>query len=127
MLVHTKAHPIRARSKANMICFIYEKKSYAIPKEVVEHYSISEHKKFDDTTIPGNKIFAQLESKLTKAGALLKGLRTRESLSQVVFAKKIKTTQANLSKMENGCRSIGKIVAKRIEKVFGTNYRYFLE
>jgi transcriptional regulator with XRE-family HTH domain len=58
---------------------------------------------------------------------LLKGLRAREGLSQVEFAKKINITQANLSAMENGRRPIGKIVAKRIEKVFGTNYRYFLE
>jgi plasmid maintenance system antidote protein VapI len=29
--------------------------------------------------------------------------------------------------MENGRRPIGKTIAKRIEKVFGTNYRYFLE
>lgn len=71
--------------------------------------------------------FAKLEEQYTKAGVLLKGLRVRENLSQVEFAKKIKVTQANLSNMENGKRPIGKIVAKGIEKVFGTSYRYFLE
>src|SRR5689334_11806637 len=72
-------------------------------------------------------IFAQLEKELTKAGALLKGLRTRENLSQIAFAKKIVTTQANLSAMENGRRPIGKIIAKRLEEIFGVDYRYFLE
>lgn len=82
----------------------------------VTHFS----KQFD-------KIFAKLEKKFTKAGALLKGLRQREGLSQISFAKKINVTQANLSNMENGRRAIGKTIAKRIEKVFSVNYRYFLE
>jgi len=72
-------------------------------------------------------LFEKLDKKFTKAGALLKGLRIREDLSQLEFAKKINVSQANLSKMENGKRPIGKIIAKRIEKAFGTNYRYFLE
>jgi transcriptional regulator with XRE-family HTH domain len=72
-----------------------------------------------------NELFTEKE--YTKAGVLLRGLRLRENLSQVEFAKKIQITQANLSNMENGRRPIGKIIAKRIEKVFGTNYWYFLE
>jgi len=43
------------------------------------------------------------------------------------MAKKINITQADLSKMENGKRPIGKIIAKRIEKMFDVSYRYFLE
>lgn len=72
-------------------------------------------------------MFDKLDKSFTKAGALLKGLRARENLSQAEFAEKIHVTQANLSHMENGRRPIGKTIAKRIEKVFGTNYRYFLE
>ncbi len=72
-------------------------------------------------------LFEDLDRKYTKAGALLKGLRHRENLPQVAFAKKIKVTQANLSNMENGRRPIGKIIAKRIEKEFEVSYRYFLE
>jgi hypothetical protein len=29
--------------------------------------------------------------------------------------------------MEKGIRPIGKIIAKRIQKAFGVDYRYFLE
>jgi len=81
----------------------------------------------DDKAPSLNSLFNKLDEQYTKAGVLLKGLRLRENLSQIEFAKKIDVTQANLSKMENGKRPIGKIIAKRIEKVFGTNYRYFLE
>ncbi|OGT42298.1 MAG: hypothetical protein A3F42_04750 [Gammaproteobacteria bacterium RIFCSPHIGHO2_12_FULL_37_34] len=56
-------------------------------------------------------IFDKLDKKYTKAGVLLKGLRLREDLSQVEFARKINVTQANLSNMEHGRRSIGKIIA----------------
>ncbi len=73
-------------------------------------------------------VFSQkLDAKYTQAGALLRGTRHREGLAQKEFAKKIGITQGDLSKMENGKRSIGKIVAKRIQKMFGVNYRYFLE
>lgn len=39
-------------------------------------------------SVPANVLFEKLDKKFTKAGALLKGLRAREGLSQVVFAKK---------------------------------------
>jgi transcriptional regulator with XRE-family HTH domain len=47
-------------------------------------------------------------------------------LLQAEMAKKINVTQADLSKMESGKRPIGKVIAKRIAKIFGVNYRYFL-
>ncbi len=100
--------------------FIVNDAVYNIPQEIAEQYKeISE--------VPAKEIFAKLDKKHTKAGALLKGLRHREGLNQIDFAKKIGVSQADLSKMENGRRPIGKIIAKRIQKVFGTDYRYFLE
>jgi len=63
---------------------------------------------------------------LSKSASFSKGLRLREGLSQVQFAKKINVNQANLSSMENGNRPIGKVIAKRIQRIFGTDYRYFL-
>ncbi|OGT43194.1 MAG: hypothetical protein A3F42_06045 [Gammaproteobacteria bacterium RIFCSPHIGHO2_12_FULL_37_34] len=101
---------------------------YAIPKNIADKYVVEEDKRKRKKPLASIKsIFEKLEKKYTRAGALLKGLRLREGLSQVSFSKKINITQANLSNMENGHRPIGKILAKRIEKVFGTNYRYFLE
>lgn len=77
-------------------------------------------------SVSSHDVFAKLEQKLTKAGALLKGLRTREGLTQLEFSERIGVTQSNLSNMENGRRPVGKIVAKRIEKIFNVDYRYFL-
>ena len=99
---------------------------YAIPQNIANACRVKEN---NDTqnSIASQTVFADLGKKHTKAGVLLKGLRTREGMSQLEFAKKIKVTQANLSKMENGKRAIGKIIAKRIEKSFKVNFRYFID
>lgn len=128
MSEHTKKHPIRAHSNHSTVYITHRHATYAIPKKIVEKYAIDKMpKKQKKKSIPIKELLDQLDVKYTRAGALLKGLRLREGLSQVAFAKKIKVTQANLSNMENGRRPIGKIIAKRIQKIFGTNYRYFLE
>lgn len=131
MSEHTKKHRISAHSQGSTLYITDRRISYAIPKRIAEKY-IVESKKIKKRVEAKNtnfiyKTFDKLDAKYTRAGAILKGLRLRERLSQVQFAKKINVTQANLSNMENGRRSIGKIIAKRIEKIFGTNYRYFLE
>lgn len=125
---HTKRHLINAQTHGATLYITHQHTTYAIPKKVADKYVLDEAKKSKPKqTSSMQSIFDKLDKKYTKAGALLKGLRLREGLSQVVFAKKINVTQANLSHMENGRRPIGKIIAKRIEKVFGVNYRYFLE
>ena len=131
MLEHTKKHPIKAHSHGGTLIVTHHHKTYAIPKDIANQYIVPDKKIKKSKKIPKpvtiKALFKKLDDKFTKAGALLKGLRLREGLSQIEFAKKIKVTQANLSNMENGRRPIGKIIAKRIEKVFGVNYRYFLE
>lgn len=131
MSAPTKKHPIKAHSHGSTLVIKHHNHTYAIPKSIINKYQIDneEPKKKAKIKIKApslNNLFNKLDEQFTKAGTLLKGLRLRENLSQIEFAKKINITQANLSKMENGKRPIGKIVAKRIEKVFGTNYRYFL-
>jgi ribosome-binding protein aMBF1 (putative translation factor) len=126
-----KKHLISAHSHGSMLYISHQHAMYAIPKTIAKKYEVETSafkKPRKSTPLPSIKtIFEKLDEKYTKAGALLKGLRLREGLSQVQFAKKIAVTQANLSAMENGHRPIGKIIAKRIEKMFGVNYRYFLE
>ena len=68
-----------------------------------------------------------MDNKIGWPAALLKGLRARENLSQVEFARRINVTQANLSKMENGARPIGKTIAHRIAQTFDVDYDHFVE
>ncbi|HEU5280500.1 MAG TPA: helix-turn-helix transcriptional regulator [Gammaproteobacteria bacterium] len=130
MSEHMKKHPISAHAYGSALIISCHHTTYAIPKKIAERYVVEEPKtreKKRDSSISLERLFGKLDEQYTKAGALLKGLRLREGLTQVEFAKRIAVTQANLSNMENGHRPIGKIVAKRIQKVFGANYRYFLE
>ncbi len=71
-------------------------------------------------------IFSDINEKYGEKGALIRGLRLRENLSQTEFSKKINITQPELCKMEKGTRAIGKMVAKRLEKIFGVSYQIFL-
>ncbi len=99
---------------------------YAIPKTVAKRYIVDIKRAVARSgNIPAETVFAELDKKQTKAGVLLKGLRSREGLSQVKFAKKIGVTQANLSKMEKGVRPIGLAIAQRIAKAFDVNINYF--
>jgi len=56
----------------------------------------------------------------------LRGLRYREGLTQVQLAEQLGIKQSHISEMENGKRTIGKKIAKRLENIFGTDYRLFL-
>lgn len=119
----TKKHHTKSRSGHEAILhLIYKGHVYRIPRSVAEKY---EDKSKTARILP-ESIFDNVEKKYTKAGVLLRGTRHREGLTQAEMAKKINVTQADLSKMESGKRPIGKMIAKRIEKVFGVHYRYFL-
>lgn len=96
---------------------------YAIPIKVMKFYETKSLKQ-NYTSI--NTLFSDLVEKSGEPGVLLKGLRYREGLSQIAFAKKLNIGQSNLSAMENGRRTIGKELAKRIADIFGLDYRIFL-
>lgn len=127
MLEHMKAHPTkkhRSRSR-EVLRMMYEGHYYNIPKKIAEQYREELHDQ--EAPISADEVFSALDQKYTKAGVLLRGLRIRENMTQVQFAKKINVTQGDLSKMERGERVIGKIIAKRLEALFAVNYRLFLE
>lgn len=95
---------------------------YRFPKKVAEKYRVD-----DSNLVDADDIFIDVNIKYSKCGALVRGLRIRENLTQIEMAKKIKVTQSDISQMENGTRYIGRKIAKRIEKIFGVDYRSFLE
>jgi DNA-binding transcriptional regulator YiaG len=127
----TEKDAIKAKIKADLSAF---KKSYlknfeiddlSFIKELQDEFEYLLHHK-DIEIISADEAFKDLTDRYGKAGALLKGIRVREGLTQIEFAKLIGTSQANLSSMENGTRPIGKNKAKLIADQFGVDYRYFL-
>lgn len=124
MPAHMKKHRTEQQEK-NYIHLSDGLNTYAIPAKVANQYIVE--KDDQESSISSDDVFREINDEYTKAGALLKGVRAREGLNQNDFAKAIDVTQANLSKMENGKRRIGRTVAKRIEEAFDVNYKYFLE
>jgi len=59
-------------------------------------------------------------------GHALRGLRSREELTQKQLSEMIGVTPSHISEMENGKRSIGKNMAKRLAKALRAEYKVFL-
>ncbi|MCL2000194.1 MAG: helix-turn-helix domain-containing protein [Planctomycetes bacterium] len=59
-------------------------------------------------------------------GGRLRGLRTREGITQRELAEKLGIQQHHVSEMEKGTRTIGLAMAKRIAKVYDIAYQVFL-
>lgn len=136
MLAHTKMHhnernAIKNKIKEDVAAFkkyLFEQvdaDDLAFIKEMQDEFEEILHVG-EIENVPADDVFQSLTEKYSKAGALLRGLRVREGLNQIEFAKIIDTTQANLSSMENGNRPIGKNKAKLIAEKFDVDYRYFL-
>lgn len=78
-------------------------------------------------SIPADVVFKDLHDKYGRSGASLKGARFKEGLSQVELARILKISQSDLSKMENGQRTIGRNMAKRLGEALQIDYRVFLQ
>lgn len=127
MSTHMKKRPT-SKSASKTLYVMDGNTLYAIPQSIAEQYTLEVKPAISRSgNVSADAIFSALDHQSTKAATLLRGLRSRENLSQTEFAKRIDVTQSNLSKMENGSRPIGKTVAKRIAKVFDVDYRYFIE
>ena len=74
-----------------------------------------------------NKLAADRIEKYKKAGLVLRGARYREGVSQKELAKLCNISQDNLSKIENGRRTVGEKVAKRLAEALHFDYRLLLE
>jgi DNA-binding XRE family transcriptional regulator len=59
-------------------------------------------------------------------GRLLKGLRTRENLTQAQLSEKTGLNTRHISEMEHGKRPIGKTMAKRLAAALNASYKMFL-
>lgn len=136
MLGHMKTHltekdAIKAKIKADLSVFRksylknFEIEDLSFIKELQDEFEYLLHHT-EIEVISSDEAFKNLTDQSGKAGALLKGIRVREGLTQIEFAKLIDTSQANLSSMENGTRPIGKNKAKVIAEKFDVDYRYFL-
>lgn len=117
MSARMKKHPT---NKNIYIRMQHAGKLYQFPMKIAEKYCVS-----SDVLDP-DQIFSGINKKHTKPAALLRGIRTREGLTQIQMAEKIQVTQSDISQMESGTRRIGRNIAQRIEALFDIDYHLFL-
>jgi DNA-binding XRE family transcriptional regulator len=83
--------------------------------------SLQGKEKEDDRVYSIEEVFPDFHT-----GNALRGLRSREGLTQKHLAEMIGAKPTNISEMENGKRPIGKGMAKRLAKALRTDYKIFL-
>ena len=119
MSVHTKMPPINQKpacrvvverpGQKKMLAFVSEKNFHKL-EAFLEKYGESD-------SIAWKELAKARIAKYTQSGLVLRGARYREGLSQKELAKRSGISQENISKMENGQRSVGEKVAKRLAKI----------
>lgn len=75
----------------------------------------------DNSMYPASEVFPDGSPAMA-----LRGLRVREDITQAEMAERLGLKQHHVSEMENGKRSIGLDMAKRIGDEFGISYKVFL-
>ena len=76
--------------------------------------------------ISAEEVFADLDKKYSKAGALLRGARLREELTQKQLAARLGMPHRHISAMEHGKRPIDRKMALKLAKALRTSAKIFL-
>ena len=75
---------------------------------------------------PWREVFKDEIEKYSEAGLMLRGSRYKAEMTQKEVADALGVSQNHISEMENGKRTIGRVMALRLAKLFNTDYRKFL-
>lgn len=134
MSAHTKKLLTKSGKKdvRAIFCLSEDGEVYRLPVTVAQglsQYTVKDNKTTNrvkdkiqaSLSIDPSEAFSDIRAKYTRPGVLMQGIRHRAGKTQIEFAKLIGITQADLSKIENGKRPIGKTLAKRIAKKYDVN------
>ena len=123
MLAHTKTHPINEHAYKVIIEMHGKKKKLSfVPKKYLNKLEAFLEKYGQSESTPWEELAKNRIRKYKKSGLVLRGARYREGLSQKDLAKKSGVSQENISKIENGQRSIGEKVAKKLAKALKIDF-----
>ena len=128
-----KTHHTNSQSDTCKIIIITpnkEKISYISTKNIgkleafLEKHADTEE---SDQPIAWEELAKDRIAKYKKSGLVLRGMRYRENMSQKNLAKLSGVSQNEISKIENGKRTVGEKVAKRIAEALNFDYRLLIE
>lgn len=80
----------------------------------------------DEEYIDAEEVFVHLYKETSKGATLLRGYRARDNLTQAQLAKMLGTSQSSVASMEKANRAISIRMAKKLAKIFDSDYRAFL-
>jgi DNA-binding XRE family transcriptional regulator len=80
----------------------------------------------ETSPVSADEFFARNFPGQSRPAVHLKGLRTREGLTQAQLAEATGIHQRHISEMENGKRGIGKETALKLAEALNADYRLFL-
>lgn len=95
-------------------------------KRLIRKKGGGKKKKTAQRNVTWRKLAKEELKKYSESGLMLRGCRYKAGLTQKELAKALDMSQHHISEMENGKRSIGKAMAKRLAAFFKTDYRVFL-
>jgi len=102
--------------------FIVPKRHAQGVAQLLEEYEVPTDKEF----LPADAVFPELGDSRKRPGAVLRGFRLRDQMTQLVLAGRLGCPQPWISQMESGARPIGKRMAERLSQVFKVDRRVFL-
>ncbi|MBI5520918.1 MAG: helix-turn-helix domain-containing protein [Desulfovibrio sp.] len=115
MLERTKAHPTDC---VELRFVVPASKADAVRRAVAPFIADAE------AGVPWREALVIADAELP--GAMVKGGRVKEGLTQAQLAALVGIPQRHVSEMEHGKRPIGKEMAKRLGKALGVGYKVFL-
>ncbi len=105
-----------------------KRKSFLVPLDKAKAIEvlIKNSLQDEDTLIDASEVFPDLRNPEKRPFITFRGIRAKTGLTQEALAQKLGISQTDVSKIERGKRTIGKALAKKIEKEFKIDYRRFL-
>ncbi len=90
-------------------------------------YLLAKMHKTSESSVSSDKFKSTVYNKLPKGAVHLKGSRLKEGLSQQDLSDISGVSRNNISKMENGSRAIGELVANKLAKCLKIDYRLLVQ
>jgi DNA-binding XRE family transcriptional regulator len=128
MSAHTRGRPTNQTAYKVVIEMPGKvKKLTFVPAQHLQKLEAFLEKYGSSESIPWEELAKDRIAKYKKSGLALRGARYREGLSQKELAKRSGISQENISKMENGKRSVGEKVAKKLAKSLRIHFELLIE
>lgn len=121
MQAHTKKH----RTEKGLVP-LHFKVHPANVERIKRYVSSVEPDADEEGSISAEEFFDKHFTGQREEAVALRGIRTRENLTQAQLAELTGIPQRHISEMENGKRSIGKERAKMLAKALNADYRIIL-